>query len=89
MAEVRDIHHSTGHTGPTAYLPIDQQVMIDDAVVLLCGVVIGLLVAFTWMSYKFRRVYISPKSRGKNMNIMRIKNEKTGEEALYINPETF
>ncbi|MCS0827448.1 hypothetical protein NX029_26390 [Cytobacillus firmus] len=67
----------------------DALIRLSDILLLLCGIAIGMLLVCFRMALNLQRVYISPETRGKKANLIRIKDEQTGEEVVYVNPETF
>ncbi|MFP3398408.1 hypothetical protein SB749_18980, partial [Brevibacterium sp. SIMBA_078] len=67
----------------------DFGVILADGLLFLAGICIGILI-FLFDSVNFlTKIYISPHTKGTKMNVIKMQDEETGEEILYVNPETF
>ena len=63
--------------------------MTEDTGTFLAGVAIGMLLVCFRMALNLQRVYITPETKGKKVNLIRLRDIETGEEAVYVNPDTF
>lgn len=65
------------------------KIMIEDSAVFISGLLIGILMVTCRMAINLQQIYISPMTKGTKASLIRLVDEKTGEEVVYANPHNF
>lgn len=64
-------------------------IIFYDMLLVLAGLIVGSLFVSFVVAYHLKNIYISPHTKGTKLNLMKMKDNKTNEEVIYINPQNF
>lgn len=64
-------------------------IVISDILLFTSGILVGGLIILFRLAIRLPKVFISPHTKGTKANFVQIKDDDTGKEMIYANPESF
>jgi hypothetical protein len=70
-------------------MSFETQVILSDLFLFISGFIVGAIVVVFRVSKAIQNIYISPDTKKSKANIIKVVDDKTGEEFTYLNPVGF